>query len=76
KQEHCEMAWMAKYGRTLPRPQEWVPGTFRVISVRMNAVADTHLTRPMILRVYVCAFTCLALRDECGFVLVVSFAVL
>ena len=30
------MAWMAKYGMTRARPHELVPGTLRVISVRMN----------------------------------------
>lgn len=36
KQYHGEMAWMAKYGMTRARPHELVPGTLRVISVRMN----------------------------------------
>lgn len=36
KQYHGEMAWMEKYGMTRARPHELVPGTLRVISVRMN----------------------------------------
>lgn len=36
KQYHGEMAWMEKYGMMRARPHELVPGTLRVISVRMN----------------------------------------
>jgi epoxyqueuosine reductase len=33
---HGEMEWMARYGMLRARPQELLPGTLRVISVRMN----------------------------------------
>ncbi|OOF12873.1 tRNA epoxyqueuosine(34) reductase QueG [Salinivibrio sp. PR919] len=33
---HGEMDWMARHGMMRARPQELVPGTVRVISVRMN----------------------------------------
>lgn len=33
---HGEMAWMARHGRRRSRPAELVPGTVRVISVRMD----------------------------------------
>ncbi|MPS32878.1 tRNA epoxyqueuosine(34) reductase QueG [Salinivibrio sp. VYel9] len=33
---HGEMAWMARHGMMRARPDELVPGTVRVISVRMN----------------------------------------
>lgn len=33
---HGEMAWMARHGRRRSRPAELVPGTLRVISVRMD----------------------------------------
>lgn len=36
KQYHGEMDWMAKYGTLRARPHELLPGTLRVISVRMN----------------------------------------
>ncbi|WP_072551061.1 tRNA epoxyqueuosine(34) reductase QueG [Candidatus Fukatsuia symbiotica] len=36
KQYHGEMAWMARYGMLRARPHELLPGTLRVISVRMN----------------------------------------
>ncbi|OON41784.1 tRNA epoxyqueuosine(34) reductase QueG [Izhakiella australiensis] len=36
KQYHGEMAWMARHGMMRARPQELLPGTLRVISVRMN----------------------------------------
>ncbi len=36
KQYHGEMAWMARHGMLRARPHELVPGTLRVISVRMN----------------------------------------
>lgn len=36
KQYHGEMAWMARHGMLRARPQELLPGTLRVISVRMN----------------------------------------
>ncbi len=36
KQYHGEMAWMARTGMLRARPHELLPGTLRVISVRMN----------------------------------------
>ena len=36
KQYHGEMDWMARHGMMRARPQELLPGTLRVISVRMN----------------------------------------
>jgi epoxyqueuosine reductase len=36
KQYHGEMAWMAHHGMMRARPHELLPGTLRVISVRMN----------------------------------------
>lgn len=36
RQYHGEMAWMARYGMLRARPHELLPGTLRVISVRMN----------------------------------------
>lgn len=36
KDYHGEMAWMAHHGRLRSRPPELVPGTVRVISVRMD----------------------------------------
>ncbi|MGV3345927.1 tRNA epoxyqueuosine(34) reductase QueG [Enterobacteriaceae bacterium LUAb1] len=36
KQYHGEMAWMARHGMMRTRPHELLPGTLRVISVRMN----------------------------------------
>ncbi|ENS4277780.1 tRNA epoxyqueuosine(34) reductase QueG [Salmonella enterica] len=36
KQYHGEMAWMARHGIMRARPHELLPGTLRVISVRMN----------------------------------------
>lgn len=36
KQYHGEMAWMARHGMMRARPHELLPGTLRVISVRMN----------------------------------------
>lgn len=33
---HGEMEWMARHGMLRARPQELLPGTLRVISVRMN----------------------------------------
>ncbi|WJV62094.1 tRNA epoxyqueuosine(34) reductase QueG [Pectobacteriaceae bacterium CE70] len=36
KQYHGEMAWMARHGMLRTRPHELLPGTLRVISVRMN----------------------------------------
>ncbi len=36
KQYHGEMAWMARHGMMRAHPQELLPGTLRVISVRMN----------------------------------------
>lgn len=41
---HGEMDYLAKHGTLRSRPTELVPGTLRVISVRMNYVpADTHM---------------------------------
>ncbi|WP_224158138.1 QueG-associated DUF1730 domain-containing protein [Escherichia coli] len=36
KQYHGEMDWMARHGMLRARPHELLPGTLRVISVRMN----------------------------------------
>lgn len=36
KQYHGEMAWMERHGMMRARPHELLPGTLRVISVRMN----------------------------------------
>ncbi|MDT0177247.1 tRNA epoxyqueuosine(34) reductase QueG [Pantoea sp. RRHST58] len=36
KQYHGEMEWMARHGMMRARPHELLPGTLRVISVRMN----------------------------------------
>lgn len=36
KQYQGEMAWMARHGMMRARPHELLPGTLRVISVRMN----------------------------------------
>ncbi|MDN0088601.1 tRNA epoxyqueuosine(34) reductase QueG [Yersinia nurmii] len=36
KQYHGEMAWMERHGMLRARPHELLPGTLRVISVRMN----------------------------------------
>ncbi len=36
EQYHGEMAWMARHGLLRARPAELLPGTLRVISVRMN----------------------------------------
>ncbi len=36
KQYHGEMAWMKRHGMMRARPNELLPGTLRVISVRMN----------------------------------------
>lgn len=36
KQYHGEMEWMARHGVLRARPHELLPGTLRVISVRMN----------------------------------------
>jgi epoxyqueuosine reductase len=41
---HGEMAYMARHGRKRSRPQELVPGTLRVITVRMDYLAGE--TRP------------------------------
>ncbi len=41
---HGEMDYLAKHGTLRSRPTELMPGTLRVISVRMNYVpADTHM---------------------------------
>ena len=40
RQWHGEMAYMARHGNKRTRPSELVPGTIRVISVRMNYLAD------------------------------------
>lgn len=39
KQYHGEMAWMARHGMMRARPHELLPGTLRVISVRMKLSA-------------------------------------
>lgn len=36
KHYHGEMDWMARHGMMRARPHELLPGTLRVISVRMN----------------------------------------
>jgi len=36
KQYHGEMAWMERHGMLRARPHELLPGTLRVITVRMN----------------------------------------
>ncbi|MBI6549274.1 tRNA epoxyqueuosine(34) reductase QueG [Xenorhabdus lircayensis] len=36
KQNHGEMDWMARHGMMRARPHELLPGTLRVISIRMN----------------------------------------
>ncbi|KEY59713.1 tRNA epoxyqueuosine(34) reductase QueG [Serratia sp. DD3] len=36
QQYHGEMAWMARHGMLRARPHELLPGTLRVITVRMN----------------------------------------
>ncbi|MDP1103379.1 DUF1730 domain-containing protein, partial [Klebsiella pneumoniae] len=36
KQYHGEMDWMARHGLMRARPHELLPGTLRVISVRMT----------------------------------------
>ena len=38
---HGEMAYMARHGTKRSRPQALLPGTIRVISVRMNYLAET-----------------------------------
>ena len=40
RQFHGSMAYMAKHGTRRSRPDELVPGTIRVISVRMNYLAE------------------------------------
>ncbi len=37
---HGEMTWMADHGRRRSRPAELVPGTIRIISVRMDYLPD------------------------------------
>lgn len=37
---HGEMSWMARHGTKRTRPSELVPGTLRVISVRMDYLPD------------------------------------
>jgi epoxyqueuosine reductase len=39
---HGEMAWMARHGRKRSRPAQLVPGTLRVISVRMDYLPQTQ----------------------------------
>ena len=51
KQYHGEMDWMARPGMLRARPHELLPGTLRVISVRMNylpanAAFASTLTNP------------------------------
>lgn len=38
KQYHGEMDWMARHSMMRARPHELLPGTLRVISVRMNCL--------------------------------------
>ncbi len=50
-EHHGEMAWMAHHGKRRSRPAELVPGTVRVISVRMDyfpeaAAAEEILANP------------------------------
>jgi len=40
KDYHGEMAWMAHHGRLRSQPAELVPGTVRIISVRMDYFSD------------------------------------
>ncbi|CAK9886173.1 MAG: Epoxyqueuosine reductase [Candidatus Erwinia impunctatus] len=48
KQYHGEMAWMERHGMLRARPQELLPGTLRVISVRMNYLpANAHFARTL-----------------------------
>jgi epoxyqueuosine reductase len=57
---HGEMAYMQQHGRKRSRPQELLPGTVRIISVRMDywppqaAAADTQLNDPA--RAYVARY--------------------
>ncbi|MEO0421487.1 MAG: tRNA epoxyqueuosine(34) reductase QueG [Pseudomonadota bacterium] len=39
-ERHGEMAWMARHGRRRSRPDELIPGTCSVISVRMDYLPD------------------------------------
>ncbi|MGH8426872.1 MAG: tRNA epoxyqueuosine(34) reductase QueG [Gammaproteobacteria bacterium] len=39
---HGEMEWMAEHGLRRSRPNELIPGTLRVISVRMNYLGTTQ----------------------------------
>ncbi len=41
---HGKMEYMAKHGLMRSRPQELIPGTLRIISVRMNYLADIDTT--------------------------------
>ncbi|WP_058912506.1 tRNA epoxyqueuosine(34) reductase QueG [Entomohabitans teleogrylli] len=48
KQYHGEMEWMARHGMLRARPHELLPGTLRVISVRMNYLpADAAFARTL-----------------------------
>lgn len=41
KQYHGEMEWMARHGMLRAKPHELVPGTLRVISVRINYIPES-----------------------------------
>lgn len=42
EERHGEMGWMERHGRKRSRPAELLPGTLRVISVRMNYLSTTQ----------------------------------
>ncbi len=46
---HGDMAWMAKHGNKRSRPDQLVPGTLRVISVRMNYYPEDFAIGPQLL---------------------------
>ncbi len=49
KQYHGEMDWMARHGMLRARPHELLPGTLRVISVRMNYLpAESPVPAPTV----------------------------
>ncbi|MEE4163926.1 MAG: tRNA epoxyqueuosine(34) reductase QueG [Woeseiaceae bacterium] len=49
RQFHGSMAYMAKHGTRRSRPDELVPGTIRVISVRMNYLAEDQASARVLL---------------------------
>ena len=59
---HGEMAYMARHGTKRSRPQELLPGAFRVISIRMN-----YLTAP--------PKEALTIRDEPGNAYISRYAI-